>query len=465
MPTIIFAPECRYISETTRAVAIAKKCPPEIKPVFISYGGQYEHYITRAGFPLYRMEPYISSSRSTRMFRIEHMETLGEIIPKEDLEERILNEIELFEKLEPVAVLNGFIHSLAISTQIVGVPLVWLTPAVMTKPYYKAGLAVWPGMLDFKALRWVPERMLNWTINKTSNLSMLFFSSVNSICRKHGVKTFRSFTEFLETGYTLLSDVPEIIGIKHLPETYRWVGPFLTKLDAPAPEEIAEIPDDMPLVYFAMGSSGHPGIIKYVLDSFRGAPFRVIAPVKTLIEGRRAVIPADETDPSILRAGGDISPVKGAASKEKFRKKNPALIEEMVREMTPYKPPENVMITDWLPAHIVNPLADVAVTHGGQGTLYQAILSGTPIVGVGMQPEQENNLECLVRHKVAVRIKRRRVDSKNVREAVLKMLSDTDAKKRIKELGRIVEKYDGPQQTSDFLMEKFINNRRVLRSP
>ena len=95
------------------------------------------------------------------------------------------------------------------------------------------------------------------------------------------------------------------------------------------------IPRDLPIVYFAMGSSGERGIIAEILRAFSGKPYRVIAPVRKLLNG----MPVDI--------------------------------------------PPNVLVTDWLPAHKVNPMADISVIHGGLGTVLTACLSGTPIVGVG----------------------------------------------------------------------------------
>ena len=63
----------------------------------------------------------------------------------------------------------------------------------------------------------------------------------------------------------------------------------------------------------------------------------------------------------------------------------------------PLHVPGNVRLTDWLPAHKVNPMADLSVIHGGIGTVMTAALAGKPVFGVGMQPEQEYNIDCLVR--------------------------------------------------------------------
>ena len=89
--------------------------------------------------------------------------------------------------------------------------------------------------------------------------------------------------------------------------------------------------------------------------------------------------------------------------------------------------PENVLVTGFLPAHKVNPLADISVIHGGQNTVMQACLSGTPIVGVGMHPEQQANLDACVRKGFAIRLSKRKVTASAVLEAVHALLHDEKA--------------------------------------
>ena len=44
---------------------------------------------------------------------------------------------------------------------------------------------------------------------------------------------------------------------------------------------------DKPIIYFAMGSSGNPQIIREILEGFSGKPYRVIAPVRAKILAER----------------------------------------------------------------------------------------------------------------------------------------------------------------------------------
>ncbi|MDP3981088.1 MAG: glycosyltransferase [Chlamydiota bacterium] len=100
------------------------------------------------------------------------------------------------------------------------------------------------------------------------------------------------------------------------------------------PESVIQIPKDKPIIYFAMGSSGSDEMVSRILQSFEGKPYRVIAPVVPLVRRLNITVP------------------------------------------------DNVIMTEYLPADKVNPFADLSVIHGGIGTVMTACISGTPIVGI-----------------------------------------------------------------------------------
>ncbi len=109
-----------------------------------------------------------------------------------------------------------------------------------------------------------------------------------------------------------------------------------------------------------MGSTGDPRLIQDLLYAFGEQSYNVIAPIKDMVEKHMLNVPS------------------------------------------------NVTVTGFVPAHKVNPMADVCVIHGGIGTVLNACLSGTPFVGVGLKPEQEANVECCVRLGFAKRIKKKK---------------------------------------------------------
>ncbi len=156
-----------------------------------------------------------------------------------------------------------------------------------------------------------------------------------------------------------------------------------------------------------MGSSANRDILKTAIQSFDGAPYTVIAPIKAHLRENNIHVP------------------------------------------------ENVLVFDWLPAHKVNPLADIAVIHGGQGTVQTACVSDTPFVGIGLQPEQEGNIEAIVRYGSAVKLSKRRLSRASLLQAIESLLKNDAARQKAKDLQVTMQTWDGSQLAADFLRQTF----------
>ena len=84
-----------------------------------------------------------------------------------------------------------------------------------------------------------------------------------------------------------------------------------------------------------------------------------------------------------------------------------------------------------------------------------ACLSGTPIIGVGMHPEQQANLDACVRKGFAIRLNKKRVSASSVHDAIEKLFQDASAKEKVKEFQHELLKWDGPSNAAKFLYENF----------
>ena len=182
---------------------------------------------------------------------------------------------------------------------------------------------------------------------------------------------------------------------------------MFARLDGEVPAEILEMPRDLPVVYFAMGSSANAKVLRRALLALAELPYRVIAPVK--------------------RHLGDDPP----------------------------ELPDRILVTDWLPAHKVNPLADVAFIHGGEGTVQTAALSGTPFLGVGLQPEQEMNVEFYARQGCAIRLRKRELSTARIGSALETLLTEPSYRANAERIAGLLAEWDGPGNVARFLRERY----------
>jgi UDP:flavonoid glycosyltransferase YjiC (YdhE family) len=410
MQTILFAVAGYNLAETGRHIEIAKACRDKFNIIFLSYGGVYESLIEKEGFSLEKMKPRLSEKQLIHVRKAlsgETLNTVGYFTAKE-MEPRIENEINLFKEINPACVLTGWCQSVMISTRAAGVPFVNVLHSTSVAEYYEAGLQTWPDRSNFPFFRWFlsEEQMNRWTSNLVLKMK-LPAKQFNILAKKYGLKEFNNFIEVLEGDYTLLADIPEWVGLSQVRPNVHYIGPLPLRLDRQIPDEIIEMRKDKPIVYFAMGSSGKPGLIAEIIEGFRDKPYRVIAPVQSHIKDMNVEIP------------------------------------------------NNVIVTGFLPAHKVNPMAKVSVIHGGQNTVMNACLSGTPIVGVGMHPEQQANLDACVRKGFAIRLSKKRVTASAIHESIDKLLYNKKAKEEVIKFQNELEKWNGPENAAKFLCETF----------
>ncbi len=412
MKTLLLAAAGYNLAETGRMLGIARAARKHFDILFASYGGRFEQLIEDQGFRLVKMEPRLTQERLARLRIVLSGETLNTVgyLSAEELEARVLREMAFFEEVKPAAVLTGWCLSVTLSTRTAGVPFVNVLHSTTVREYYEAGLQSWPDRSDFGLVRWLfrndEERMCRW-ISKLVLKLAAGIRAFNTVGPKYGLPKFKNFIDLIEGDHTLLADIPEWVGFREVRPSLHYVGPLPTRIDRPIPDEVASMPRDKPIVYFAMGSSGKPALVAEILEGFTGAPYRVIAPVKPHVERMNVAVP------------------------------------------------ENVVVTGFLPAHKVNPMADVSVIHGGQNTVMNACLSGTPIVGIGMHPEQQANLDACVRKGFAIRLTKERATASDVLAAIERLLHDEAAKAAVKVFQGQLAAWDRPENAARFLKETY----------
>ena len=412
MKTLIFAVAGYNLAETGRMIEIARAARSHFNILFASYGGQFEPLIEAEGFSLVKLAPRLTQEKLDRLRVILSGETLNTVgyLSAQELEERVPREIAFFKETKPVAVLTGWCLSVTLSTRAAGVPFVNVLHSTSVREYYEAGLQSCPDRSNFAFLRWLfgndEAKMNRWISDLVLKLT-LPIKAYNAIGPKYGIPKFKNFIDLIEGDRTLLADIPEWVGFPNVRPSLHYVGPLPFRLDQPIPAAVASMPSDSPIVYFAMGSSGKPALIAEILEGFRDKPYRVIAPVKSHIQGMTIDVP------------------------------------------------ENVVVTGFLPAHKVNPMATISVIHGGQNTVMNACLAGTPIVGIGMHAEQQANLDACVRKGFAIRLNKRLATAPDVLDAIDQLLHNKAAKSAVEGFREQLMTWNGPENAARFLQEQY----------
>ncbi|HSV85925.1 MAG TPA: nucleotide disphospho-sugar-binding domain-containing protein, partial [Levilinea sp.] len=380
-PILLFGAATFNLAETTRMIEIARACGETFEPHFFGYGGQYVNFIQAVGFPFRLLQPEMTPEKIDYLYRVDRAEMYGQPFTVAELNQQVTSELGLYQHLQPAALVMGSVLSASISARVARLPLVSVVPFPRTRPYLKAGCPAIPDLIARLPLRRWTEPVVSWLLNRLLFYVPIATGNFNQVARRFGLPGFPSLLGVWEGDYNLVADIPSLTRVPHLPVNWRYIGPIYARLDSPVPPDVEALLErrEKPLVYFAMGSSANKDVLVQVLEGFRGLPVQVIAPIRAHLEGSAVDVP------------------------------------------------ENVLVTGWLPADKVNPRVDLAVIHGGQGTVQTACMAGIPFIGIGMQPEQDINIEEVVRFGSAVRIPKRLATPERVRAAVLRLLADENA--------------------------------------
>jgi hypothetical protein len=407
---LVFAPCAYNLAETTRMLQIAKgvrdvdRRGNAFDVRFMSEGGEFEALIEQAGFPVEPMRPRITPEKIEYAYKVDKGEALGAVFSTEEIIEKIDGELDWLRAVQPVAIVTGSYVTVPVTHRILDVPLVWVVQSTWLEDFFTSGA----GMTTDLRPAFV-KRIADFGIFELLNLWMRvgLLHPLNKAAKHYGVAGFDTMFEYWRGDLNLVAEPPDLTGAE-LPDDYHFIGPVIARQDFPIPRAVLDLPHDLPLVYFAMGSSGTPEIVARVVEGFADQPYQVVAPVRSML--------------------GHVDDVHV---------------------------PDNVLVTDWLPALEVNRMADISVIHGGIGTVMTAALAGKPIVGVGMQPEQTANLAAIARHGFAIRVPKSTDPSDQILEAARRLLADDDAKRAARDYAESLAQWNGPANAARLLVDSY----------
>lgn len=426
-----FFTHAHNFGDCSRAIEVARAMKATGATVrFYHRGGSFVEQITAAGLAPIALEPPVTQEQHEALMDMDqHRAPVGTLLPytEEQLVAMVESELEVFRQFKPDGVYCGLNLSSMISVPHAHIPMVTLVPTALCPAFFHKNLASFPDAMDTKLLRWlVPRSVKKLLINrimlgKVARKSALVFNRVRT---RYGLEPIYNFTSLVRGDLTLLPDLPELSGLarEDLPPGYSYSGPLYARLELPLPAQVRRIFARPGLnVYCSMGSSGTPELLTKLVSILRSKPeYNVVCTTTNLLE------------PS---------------------------------ELGP--PNERFFAARFLPALEIGTLADVALTHGGQGTVQTMISAGTPVVGIGMQWEQQANLDGLQRAGAGIRLPLWGIDQRSVLDAIA-MAAQPATTASVRKLQKLVRAGDGAteavRQMNDWLLARpsYVSKARGL---
>ena len=232
---------------------------------------------------------------------------------------------------------------------------------------------------------------------------------LNKIRKKMGLTRYLG-NQHEEGDLSLLADIPEFNPVSFLPKHAHYVGPITWHNDLPAPACLNLLADNRKTVYVSLGSES---LDELIVELGQLVPL-----------GLQIVIACGKATAALN-----------------------------------YDPPPYVYLEEYVNAEKLLPKCDIVCCHGGNGTLYQALTYGLPIVAVATHAEQNigaKRIEQLGLGRALTLNEIKRRGASALSEAVRQVLECTEMREMARNYSKLINDWQGPQ-TSVEIIERFMS--------
>jgi len=350
-------------------------------------------------------EFYPIHSITTEEF-VEKLRTAKPVYDLRTMEIYVAWELEVFREARPDAVVGDFRLSLATSSQIAGIPYVNVVNAHWS-PFAKPRFTV----PDCPPSRIFGPAVAQIVFDVARPFFFLSYANdFNRLAQKFGRLGFGYDLRkiYCEGDRTLYPDLPEITPTFDLPPSHRYLGPIPWSPDLPEPDFLSGMPRDKPVVYLNLGTSGDESLLPRIIDVLSKMPVRVIA---------------------------------GTGGKIDYS-----------------SPSEDIHLVDFIAGDAACERADLMVFNGGVGGTHQALLAGTPVVGIPSNLDQFLNMHFVEKAGLGMTVRADRAGKRKLAHAFASVLDDPTYGERARELGERAHGYQ-PGRILDEVFDGIFDGR------
>lgn len=409
---IVLMPNCGFLSETSRMLHIAQALQARGERVAMAtHGGPYAHVLADAGMPFTLLAPAMDNARCAQF--LHDLIQIGKpgvrLQPSDEVRESVAAEVAFFRSVGARMAVTGFTLTACLSTRVAGIPLAASHGGSWVPPVFERGLAPVPTTMPIPGTEWFPRWLKRRMANSSASRMSGPVKFLNGVAAELGVEPVPSLAALMLADLTLVTDVPEILGVS------------AAEMEAWQPR---------PATAYRRGTR-----LEYVGPMFARLDLPVPAPVQPFLDGSRptAYVVLSSSTPARLRA------VTARAREAGLR----VIVGATIHDFGPNDDPD-VVVAGILPSHEVMPHVDVAITMGGQGTVQTAMCCGTPLVGIPLHPEQELNVDLAVRQGMALAIAPRHADGEKMTAAIRRVVLEPGFRHEAMRVQPLYAGTDGP---------------------
>jgi MGT family glycosyltransferase len=355
--------------------------------------GPYMHIPRNAG---YEVRPVYTVHRDTTLKLARRFGLCSLRWWRDECDRSVRSDVEVLNQINSDVVVGDMHWSLWAGARIKNVPYVSITNGAWTRWYAEridAPQGHWSTKLMGKRL----SQALFPHLMKA--LTWFYALGYTKIRKKYGLPPANSLFDLIEGDMTLLADLPEFMPVQaETPRSFRYVGPITWDADLPEPAWLRRLDPKRPTIYFTMGSTGDTKFFTEAIRVFGNTEYQVL-----------------------ITTGGL------------------AKLENV---------PDNVFVEEYAPGQALMRASGVVVSHGGNGTVYQALSCGVPVIGFPTLFDQETNLQRVCALGAGLRMWRSEYRAEALKEAVNEVLGDPGYRARCQEIAGRIAHMDGPRRAA-----------------
>lgn len=364
---VLFFAEPATLAHVARPAVLARELAVRGFEVTVATGGDFRWVVEQAEINLANMRAI-----GTRAYL--NAVTKGRpVFPLDVLQSYVLEDLRLIGKYQPDVVIGDMRLSLALSARVAGVRFLAIANAYwspLAPTHFEVPVHRLTRGLGYHLVKWAFP--LAWPI-----ISAIHALPMYRLCKRYGVPPLgldlrRVFTE---GDTTLFADVPSMVPTTDcsIPGRYEYIGPVVWSADGALPAELDEEDDLRPLVYVALGSSGDSSLLGAIVEALLVLNCRVA--VSTGREGMSSF-------------------------------------------------PKGVVAAKFFPGEKLAARARVVVCNGGSPSTHQALLAGTPVLGVPENLDQILNMQFVVASGAGLALRADRLSPACLASLVGRLLTD-----------------------------------------
>lgn len=403
-PVILFIAEAVTLAHFARIITLAKKLDPSLYEIVIASDPRYARLEGSLDVAFRSIHSISSEEFAEALARGKPLYSV------ETLNQYVEDDLALLDSLKPALVVGDFRLSLAVSAPLRKVPY-----AAVANAYWSPFANIIYPVPDLPITRILGVSLAQALFNTVRPMVFaLHARPLNAVRHRYGLSTLGPDLRNAYTwgDYTLYADIPELIPMGSLPSSHAYLGPVLWSANTPVPDWWNRLPEDKPVVFVTLGSSGHADFLPMVLAALSRLPITVIA----------------------ATAG----------------------------KITLADVPVNAYVSDYLPMELATERSVLVISNGGSLTTYQALTSRVPVMGLCSNMDQLLNMGAVERLGAGVLLRAADVSSTGVVEAVTTILNNSSYAQKAGQLGRILQQYDIGKRFREIVAEIISEGKKLL---